>query len=111
MRKRIVELGVTGTLLLSVFFPRNGFAGSEALGKVMFVSGKAFRMSGNVQSDLKKGSPLSSGDLIQTEAGSHVIAKLGNSVVTMIKPSSRLFIHQENGKDWMFQLEWGSLLS
>lgn len=87
------------------------FAASPVIGKVIDLSGQAWRVQGRFREPLSKGSELHDHDQVKTAKDAKVIARLGTDSAFLLKSDSAVDLHQTPKSDWRLDLKQGAILS
>ena len=104
--------------VITLIFALNIEASTSSSGNVIKLIGKAWKLSKNLPkpTPLRKGSSVSSGDIIQTEKKSFVKVEMTDETILSVGPNSKLEIkhyeYQTNSiRKTIYKLQYGKLRS
>ncbi|MEK7399206.1 MAG: FecR family protein [Candidatus Poribacteria bacterium] len=85
------------TLILFIFSASS--AADDAVGKLLYVEGKASVISNGQVTEAIKGSPVKNGDTVKTSVGAKAKIYLVNNAVLDLSGNSEILVNQEQGVD------------
>jgi hypothetical protein len=97
--------------LLVILFASGQAAAQEVVGKVFFLSGKAYVERGSGRADLQLKAEVLKGDTVATARGSSMILLLSDGSLLKMKPDSKLQIVDLSPRNGRIRLIAGSLFS